>query len=240
MLVDNMGTAGFESTGRASELELRTRDPSCFFIAASERLDCQVELEHFVNRSDGRLLEYFSVVDAVPADVLAMAEEADGITDTRLVNRGVNSGLFEFIVSGKCVTTTLADAGAVATSVGADSGVGNVVADVPAHVDVRQVFTRFRDCHPETEMVACRDADESVPVRTDRGAEAALAGRLTDKQLEVLRTAYLSGYFNWPRQSSAEECAEALDIAQPTFSQHIRAAQHRVLGGMFGTDHGAD
>lgn len=235
-----MGTASIKSTGRASKLELRTRDRACFFIEASERLDCQVELEHLVNRSDGRLLEYFTVAAAAPAAVLSMAEEAEDIADARLVNRGPSGGLFEFIVSGKCVTTTLADAGAIASSVCANAGVGRVVADVPAHVDVRQVFDRFRDAHPNTELVACRDADETVPIRTDRGAHTRLAGRLTDKQLEVLRTAYLSGYFSWPRRSSAEECAEALDIAQPTFSQHIRAAQQRVLGGMFEADGVAD
>jgi predicted DNA binding protein len=231
-----MGTASTEATGRNVELELQTRDRGCFFVEASDAVGCRVTLEHFVNRSDGRLLEYFTIEDVAPDRVLSMAEAADGIADVRIVGRGVDEALFEFIVSGACVTTTLADTGAVARSVSADSGVGHVVADVPAHVDTRTVVERFREAHPDSELLACRDADGTVPVRTSRGARAALADRLTDKQLEVLRTAYLSGYFCWPRESSAEECADALGITQPTFSQHIRAAQARVMDGLFDGD----
>lgn len=235
-----MGTASTEVTGRSAEVELETRDHGCFFVKASATADCRVTLEHFVNRSDGRLLEYFTVEGADPDQVLAMVEESDAIADSRLVNRGLDGGLFEFVVSGPCVTTTLADAGAIAWSVSADAGVGHVVADVPAHVSVRRVVEQFCDRHPDTELLAVRGSVESVPVRTERGAHATMADRLTDKQLEVLRTAYLSGYFTWPRQSTAEECAQALGIAQPTFSQHIRAAQGNLLDSMFHTDAASD
>jgi predicted DNA binding protein len=63
-----------------------------------------------------------------------------------------------------------------------------------------------------------------------------MTDRLTDKQQEVLRMAYLSGYFSWPRRSTAEECADALGIAQPTFSQHVRAAQEKVIDRLFEDD----
>lgn len=225
-----------DAAGRSVELELQTRDRGCFFVEASAAVGCRVSLEQFVHRSDGRLLEYFTVEEADPDRVLSMAEAADAIADARLVNEGVDEGLFEFIVSGVCVTTTLADTGAIARSVSADRGVGHVVADVPAHVNTRQVVERFQETHPDSELLACRDSEERVPIRTSRGACAALADRLTEKQLEVLRTAYLSGYFDWPRRSSAEECAAALGIAQPTFSQHIRAAQARLVGGLFDDD----
>lgn len=228
-----MGTTTTDATGSAVEVEFQLRDRDCFFVDASAAADCRVELEHLVNRSDGRLLEYFTVEGAAPDRVLSMAGDAAVIDRVRLISRGVDGGLFEFVVSGPCVTTALADTGAIARSVSAEGGTGRVVADVPAHVEVRQVVDQFRARHPDAELVACRTAEDPVPVRTERGAHATLAGRLTDKQLEALRTAYLSGYFSWPRRSSAEECAEALGIAQPTFSQHIRTAQEKVIGGLF-------
>jgi predicted DNA binding protein len=228
-----MGTTAVDVDGSAAELEFSLRDRDCFFVAASALADCRVELEHLVNRSDGRLLEYFTVAGADPDRVLSLSADAAAIEDARLVARGDGSGLFEFIVSGPCVTTTLADAGAIARSVSAEDGVGDVVADVPAHVDVRRVVERFRAAHPESDLRACRYVEEPVPVRSTRGVRATMTERLTDKQLEVLRTAFLSGYFSWPRRSSAEECAEALGISQPTFSQHIRTAQEKVMGGLF-------
>lgn len=228
-----MGISTSEPTGTPRELEFEVRDRDCFFVAASAGAACRVDLEHIVNRSDGRLLEYFTVEGTGPDRVLSMAEDAPAIDRARLIGRGVDGGLFEFVVSGPCVTTTLADTDAIATAVSADAGVGHVVADVPGHVDVRRVVERFRDGHANAELTACRDADGPVPVRTERGVHATMTIDLTDKQQEVLRTAYLSGYFSWPRRTTAEECAEALGIAQPTFSQHLRAAQEKVIGRLF-------
>lgn len=228
-----MGITTSEATGSAVELELELRDRDCFFVDASAVADCRVELEHMVNRSDDRLLEYFTVDGAAPDRVLAMAEGADMIDEARLITRGLDGGLFEFVVSGGCVTTTLADSGAIARSVEAEGGVGHIVAAVPAHIDVRGVVEQFRDHHPESALVACRRSDDPVPIQTERGVHATMADHLTDKQREVLRTAYLSGYFSWPRRTTAEECADALGIAQPTFSQHLRAAQEKVIGRLF-------
>jgi hypothetical protein len=52
---------------------------------------------------------------------------------------------------------------------------------------------------------------------------------LTDRQQEVLEAAYLGGYFNWPRDSTAEEVADSLDIASATLHDHLRKAQRKVL-----------
>jgi len=222
--------------GSTAELELDVRDRECFFVDVSAREGCRIELEHLTHRSDGRLLEFFTV-EGAPADhVLARAESAPGVGNARLVSEGADRDLFEFLVSGRCVTATLADAGAVARSVSAEDGRGRVVADVPPHVDVRPVVERFRDRHGDATLVARRERDHPVPISTPHGARAMLGEHLTDKQLEVLRTAYLLGYFQWPRERTAEECAEALGIAQPTFSQHVRAAQGKVFDALFGVE----
>lgn len=228
-----MGVTTSNAAGSAVELELKLRDRNCFFIEASAVADCRVELEHMVNRSDDRLLEYFTVEGAPPDRVLSLVEESAAIDEARLISRGVDGGLFEFVVSGTCVTTTLADTGAVARSVSAENGIGDIVADVPAHVDVSRVVEQFRAHHSESDLTACRRSDQPIPVRTVRGIHATMADQLTDKQYEVLRTAYLSGYFSWPRRTTAKECADALGIAQPTFSQHIRIAQEKIFGRLF-------
>jgi len=228
-----MGTSSPEMSDSAVKLELQLRDRDCFFVDASAVADCHVELEQMANRSDDRLLEYFIIKGAAPERVLSLVEESPIIDEARLVGRGVDSGLFEFMVSGPCVTTTLADTGAIARSISAKSGIGHIVAEVPGHINVRQVVERFRDSHPRSEVLACRESDEPIPIRTERGVHATLANQLTDKQLEVLRTAYQNGYFSWPRQNTAEECANSLGITQPTFSQHIRIAQKKILDGLF-------
>jgi len=220
-------------SGQPVEIEFRIRDRDCFFVDASGRAECRVQLEHVVNRSDGQLLEYFTIEDAVPDGIRTSASDAPAITDARLVRQGVDGCLFEFIVSGPCVTTTLADTGAITQSVTATDGVGTVVATVPAHVEVRHVIETFCNRHDRAEFVRRHDTERAIPVQTEHGRQVTLTDALTDKQLEVLQMAYLSGYFDWPRKSTAQECADALGIAQPTFSQHIRAAQEKIFTGLF-------
>lgn len=217
------------------EIELCVRDRECFFVRASADADCRVVLEDLVHRADGKLIEFFTV-RGVPAErVLAMAADEPAIAEARLVGGDGEGGLFRFVVAGPCVTATLADAGAITRAVSAASGEGRVVADVPPHVEVRTVVEAFRRRHPDSELLCRRERDRPIPARTERGVYAALAARLTDRQLETLETAYLRGYFDWPRGCTADECAAELGISQPTFSQHVRAAQQKVFTALFGS-----
>ncbi len=59
------------------------------------------------------------------------------------------------------------------------------------------------------------------------------AGRLTDRQREVLEVAHRMGYFSYPRQSDAATVAEELGIVRSTFAEHLAAAQRRLLEGVF-------
>lgn len=66
------------------------------------------------------------------------------------------------------------------------------------------------------------------------GEPEVAAGGLTDRQLQVLRTAYAKGFFDRPRRGSAGECAAALEIAQSTFSQHLREAERKIMDWLVG------
>jgi len=54
--------------------------------------------------------------------------------------------------------------------------------------------------------------------------------KLTERQLEVLETAYLMGYFEHPKRANATEVAAEIGITRSTFAEHLAAAQGKVLG----------
>lgn len=58
-------------------------------------------------------------------------------------------------------------------------------------------------------------------------------GKLTDRQLEVLQTAYREGYFERPKGANATELAEELDISRSTFAEHLAAAQRKLFADVF-------
>ena len=54
-------------------------------------------------------------------------------------------------------------------------------------------------------------------------------GKLTDRQLEVLELAYERGYFERPKGANATELAAELGVSRSTFTEHLVAAQRKVL-----------
>ncbi len=52
---------------------------------------------------------------------------------------------------------------------------------------------------------------------------------LTDRQTEVLETAHRMGYFEHPKRANAGEVADELDITGTTFTEHLAAAQTKLL-----------
>jgi len=69
------------------------------------------------------------------------------------------------------------------------------------------------------------------------GADLALVdrSRLTARQREVLRTAHDMGYFEHPKGANAGEVADDLDISPSTFSEHLAAAQRKLLDAVLAT-----
>lgn len=53
--------------------------------------------------------------------------------------------------------------------------------------------------------------------------------RLTDRQREIVETAYAMGYFAYPRESNATEVAAELGIDPSTFAEHLAVAQAKLL-----------
>jgi len=55
---------------------------------------------------------------------------------------------------------------------------------------------------------------------------------LTERQQEVLATAYEAGYFEVPRQTTTEDLAETLAVDSSTVSEHLVRAQRNLLSGL--------
>nr|WP_272931527.1 helix-turn-helix domain-containing protein [Halobacterium noricense] len=59
---------------------------------------------------------------------------------------------------------------------------------------------------------------------------------LTRDQLNVLQTAHELGYFETPRQASADDIATELGIAQSTLSERLRLAENQLFDLIFSGD----
>jgi len=61
-------------------------------------------------------------------------------------------------------------------------------------------------------------------------AQSQQTSQLSERQREVFELAQDEGYYMWPRETSATELANKLDISKTTFLEHLRKAEAKVLG----------
>lgn len=100
--------------------------------------------------------------------------------------------------------------------------------------DVETVQDVVNDLHDWFEDIHVRrltrgtDATDGDFVFVDRS-------KLTDRQREVLRTSFELGYFDYPKGANATDVAAELDISLSTFSEHLAAAQRKLLDALLET-----
>jgi PAS domain S-box-containing protein len=166
-------------------------------------------------------------VEGVEAEaVLAAAGEAD-VVEARVVDETATGCTVELRAPGT-VPRYVVDAGARPREVVADAGRARVVAEAPAGADIRSVVEAFVDA-TGAELVAKRSLGDPTAGTSERES---LSASLTEKQREALRTAEEMGYFDWPREHTAEEVADRLGVASATLHYHLRAAQRTLVRGI--------
>ncbi|WP_129116922.1 bacterio-opsin activator domain-containing protein [Halegenticoccus tardaugens] len=209
-------------------------DPAPFFVESSASTDATVSLEGVVEGSDGSLAEFLTVDDGSADAVIDLVGTRGG--DARRVAEYDGVTVLRVSTPARSVASLVADHGGVLRDASADEGVGEIRIELPQRADVRTIMDAIRGRYPGAELRAQRERERT----STRGLEFrdAFDGTLTDRQREVLETAYLAGYFEWPRGSTAEEVAASLDISPPTFHEHIRRVQNKLLGAFFGRGDG--
>ncbi len=210
------------------EVEFALQDPAYPFVELSESGDCTLELAEMVPRSGGRYAEFFNVTGAEPERVAEVTADTDAV-DVTLLAEYEHSRLFEFVVSGGCPARRLAELGALPSTVRGDDGDGRIVAAIPESRDAADVVGTFLDEHPDAELVSKRETDAVQPLASRSAVYQMLQSLLTDRQREVLETAFEVGYYDWPREATGEDVAAELGISSATFAEHIRAAEHNLL-----------
>lgn len=99
-----------------------------------------------------------------------------------------------------------------------------------AHVPTREALADYRR-HCEERDLAFRLVGLYHGAPVDGGSYG-----LTDRQREVLRTAFDAGYFDVPRGTSLEELAADLDVSDQALSALLRRGLANVLRETLGSD----
>ena len=154
-----------------------------------------------------------------PADAAAVVD----VGDQRVYR-------FERAADTDCACAAVEGLDAPIADVRADDGLLLLTLHLRSRERLRRVVAALEAV---AERVAVRCLVQGTADRTDSSDTAVVdRGRLTDRQREVLRTAYRMGYFEYPGGSNATTVADELDIGLSTFSEHLSAAQSKLLADL--------
>lgn len=213
-----------------AELEFEVTDCSCLAVGVSDALGCRCLVERSVPTADGKYLSYLRIEDMSADTGVEAVERLESVVDCRVVAENDGDCLLE-VIRSECGSEVMVEHGATMRTATAEDGTGTLVIESPETADIRRIVEAYQQWNPGSELVAKRT--RTRPVRTATEFRERIDERLTNKQRRAMETAYSAGYYEWPRESTAQELADALGISSATFHQHLRASERKLLTAFF-------
>jgi predicted DNA binding protein len=215
------------STGTVA-IDLELTDRTVPLAAVGERLPDGSRIEVLTAVPlDDRLRYIVRVTGASAAEFREGLDAIDAVREATIAETDPLRA--EVAVSLPTPETVLADHGGrvSSTTVG---GRRTSVTALEGESDVRSLVEALQEEYPDTGVRS---------VRSVEGVGGEPGGRLDDltaKQRNALEVAYFSGYFERPREHDTTEVAAKLGVSRQTLTQHLRAAERKVLDAVLDGD----
>ncbi|SEV88580.1 PAS domain S-box protein [Natrinema salifodinae] len=213
------------------KLEVDTETTLC---RLADHLGTRVSYEGATAQADDSQLVFVAVdrtIDDVDAAVDLMA--VDGADEVSSIVVDEAETLLQLRVTDPFLGSVVDAHGARLREFVADESGGRAIIDVPDAVGIREVLAGINRSGPSVSMVARREDAADDPSALAGPARNALLETFTDRQREVVQTAYHGGFFEWPRAATGEEIADSLDISSPAFHKHVRAVERKLFAALF-------
>lgn len=214
-----------------AELDIEIPDPDDALNAIAAGIGTTVECRRLTPLADGSTKLLFAAGGVSVESVLTVTSGLVAVESVTHV-AGDDDDLFTAVVEGETVGSVIAASGGTLTNLTADRTSLTATVTVPDVIEARTFVDRLRRRYPDTELLARRERDESEITR--RAFLDQLESALTDRQLEVLRTAHDLGFFRSPRDATGQDVADRLGVSQPTVSHHLRAGEGTLFSLLFG------
>ena len=207
-------------------LEFEVRDPTQPFCQIASLLGCEVGLEGVVSQPGEASLVFISVSDEAVERVHQEVEQLGWVEDCQLFERADDT-LVRLLMSRSLIGSMPSDTGYMIRELVADDARCRVAVEVPKTTDTRRTVKRIISQHDGTQLLGKRELhSHSEP---DERVSGGVLEALTQRQREVVETAYRCGYFSSPRRASGGDVAEMFGFSNAAFHQHLRKAEQAVF-----------
>lgn len=192
-------------------------------------LDCEVRVRGTVPDDEEGVRQYLVVDGGSVETIRERLSEHAHVRDVVVIDEGEPARL-QVTVSEAVPERRIAGGGLVVRSTTIGASGATITVEAPTKAAVNAQLDRLEAASGSTSVRSV----QKQPRGESHGPRSALGtGELTAKQATALEAAFHHGYFEKPRQSSASDIADSLDVAHSTFLQHLRAAQQKLFAQQF-------
>ncbi|WP_248908513.1 MEDS domain-containing protein [Halocatena marina] len=228
--IDAVETKETLQTDSVTELTLTVQGSNDVLSRIARDVGCQIHFDGLVPQTAGPAHFFFTTQNVDPNKILTRGSQLAGITEIQIIRNEDTDCVFEAIVTEPTLASHVVDQQAVIRSLTISEEKSTIVVDIPPTTDVRTFVERVCTAYP-VDLVARHTRDRSITSQQD--LHDTVDEQLTDRQREVLKTAYLSGFFESPRVRTGTELSDTLNISQSTFTHHLREAERRLCETVF-------
>jgi len=219
--------AGEDHTEVSFDLHLGS-ESVCQTLA--DRLDTEITIKHITQRTENSHHIHCVIDDnqVTPDMVTTSVEQSDHIESvTPVVSADVD--VYELIIVDDPVLAQITQIDAIFRSFIITGSGEKLVLAIANDQTTDVLAAHVRDIFPDAHLIAKTQSESTNTLPWLKS----LPDELTDKQIDTLKTAYYSGYFDETREQTGSEIAESLGIAQPTFSNRLRSAQRNLFAALW-------
>lgn len=220
LMSDQMLELGFRSDGLAKP-----------FVESVGNWSGEIRVDRVIPLDGDWTLGYYTVQGMAQEEFLDAVESFEMVSDARVIGARDDGFRAEVRLHGETLVSVFATHGGRVKHISIENGTCGIVAEVPFGIDVRRVVEAVQEVYPSVELVSKKTVERED--RSPLGVHRDVEERLSDRQFEALEAAHCAGFFHWPRDSTGEELAESLGVSAPTFHEHLRAAQRKLVGTVF-------
>jgi len=221
---------------QVTEISFRVRDPSFPAVRFSSAVGGTVTFENATTQTDGSHRVYVSV-ECDADDAEKRRERIEEVAETtplvesysHITTRG-DAEVYS-VVGDISFFEQILDRSGTLMELTATEDAADLLVELPKYASVKSFLSMIEGEYDDVEVLSTRNKEKEF--QTESGFKGRLKEELTERQLETLQTAYYSGYFDSPRDSTGQDIAEQLDVTQPTVTENIKAGQRKLLSLMF-------
>jgi PAS domain S-box-containing protein len=219
-------------TTSMTRVEFTIDDPAFVLSRLAQDAGCTLSYQGGAQQSMEGSYVFVTVEDASLEDVAEAASQLAALDDVQTISTNREGGVLRLRLTQPFLALELADHGAVFREATADPTTTTLVIDIPDSIEVRMITQLVRETFSKVDLRTKQTLDQTAaPDPYSRFLD-----KLTERQLEVLQTAYYSGYFESPRESTGEDVAAVLEISPPAFYTHVRTVQRKLFATLFEED----